>query len=200
MNHHINFGVMTEKLAVVPFMGAAATFMFNMATSQTSRAAASYAKAGGIVYTTVSQIRTILSLNAVETMIGQYTEATQEAYDGATKDVMKFGFANGAMMSSFLLSYVPVVLYGSYLVYSAVQTTGCDPSSSQAGNEACNPAGEDVFGALFGITFAGSVLPQITGTSWLATGRFAGKNHSRRLYRNLSHIHDSLILFVLLST
>jgi ATP-binding cassette subfamily B (MDR/TAP) protein 1 len=67
-------------------------------------------------------------------------------------------------MSTFLLSYVPVVLYGSYLVYSAVQDSGCDPSSSQPGNEACDPSGENIFGALFGITFAGSVLPQITTT------------------------------------
>lgn len=32
-------------------------------------------------------------------MIDKYTDATQEAYEGATEDVLKFGFANGAMMA-----------------------------------------------------------------------------------------------------
>ena len=38
-------------LAVVPFMAISASFLFKMATTQTSRANSSYAKAGSIVYT-----------------------------------------------------------------------------------------------------------------------------------------------------
>jgi hypothetical protein len=38
-------------LAVVPFMALSASFLFKMATTQTSRANSSYAKAGSIVYT-----------------------------------------------------------------------------------------------------------------------------------------------------
>lgn len=95
---------------------------------------------------TISSIRTILSLNAVDTMVEKFVAATGEAYDGATADVMKFGLANGAMMSSFLLCYVIVVLYGSYLVYRSVREDGCDPSGSAIGNESCSPDGEGVFG------------------------------------------------------
>lgn len=79
-------------------------------------------------------------------MITKFESATEEAYEFATKDVMKFGFANGAMMTSFLLCYVPVILYGSYLVYNNVRNTGCDPSGSSADNESCDPNGENIFG------------------------------------------------------
>ncbi|KAL3910823.1 MAG: hypothetical protein SGILL_007539 [Bacillariaceae sp.] len=112
---------------------------------------------------TVSSIRTILSLNAVTSMITKFEDATQESYLSATKDIMKFGVANGCMMVSFLLAYVPTILYGSYLIYKQVRETGCDPSGAFS-DESCSPNGENVFGALFGITFAGSVLPQVTGS------------------------------------
>jgi hypothetical protein len=79
-------------------------------------------------------------------MIEKYEAATEEAYLYATKDVMKFGFANGAMMCSFLLSYVVVILYGSYLIYDNVRKTGCDPSGASLGAESCDPDGENVFG------------------------------------------------------
>jgi ATP-binding cassette subfamily B (MDR/TAP) protein 1 len=102
-------------------------------------------------------------LNAVPNVITKYEEATEEAYHYATKDVMKFGFANGTMMASFLLAYVPTILYGAFLIYEQVLDKGCDPSGS-VGDESCSPDGENVFGALFGITFAGSVLPQITSS------------------------------------
>jgi hypothetical protein len=79
-------------------------------------------------------------------MVEKFVAATDDAYEGATADIVKFGFANGAMMASFLLCYVVVVLYGSYLVYSRVREDGCDPSGSAIGNESCSPNGEGVFG------------------------------------------------------
>jgi hypothetical protein len=99
-----------------------------------------------LVSQTISSIRTILSLNAVTSMIEKYESATEEAYLYATKDVMKFGLANGTLMSSFLLSYVVVILYGSYLIYDNVRKTGCDPSGASIGAESCDPDGENVFG------------------------------------------------------
>jgi len=178
-------------LAVVPFMAASASFLFKMATTQTARANSSYAKAGSIVYTCVSSIRTILSLNAVESMITKYTEATQEAYEGATADVIKFGFANGVMLTSFLLCYMPIILYGSYLVYSAVRDYGCDPSGSDPLNEPCDPDGENVFGALFGVSFAGSVLPQITASlEAFAGARSAAYPALEAIYRDVPHDQD----------
>jgi ATP-binding cassette subfamily B (MDR/TAP) protein 1 len=60
-----------------------------------SRAAKSYRRAGGVAYSTVSAIKTVLSLNAVSEMIRQYTDATQEAFKNAISILVKQGFANG---------------------------------------------------------------------------------------------------------
>jgi ATP-binding cassette, subfamily B (MDR/TAP), member 1 len=79
-------------------------------------------------------------------MVEKYESATAEAYEYATKDVMKLGLANGLMMTSFLLCYVPVILFGSYIIYNNVRDTGCDPSGGSGGNESCDPNGENVFG------------------------------------------------------
>jgi len=158
-------------LAITPLMYISTLFMVKINTSQTARASATYAKAGSIVSTAVSAIRTILALNAVEKTIEMYKEATQEAYDGAVSQVWLLGLANGAIMSSFLLSYVVVDLYGTYLLYDNVRDTGCDPSGTIDNATTCDPAGVDVFGALFGITIAASVLPQVS----VAIEAFLGK-------------------------
>lgn len=113
------------------------------------------------MYSTVSAIRTILSLNAIEQVIAAFKEATQEAYDGAVSQVFLLGVANASVMGSFLLGYLPLILYGSYLLYTAVSKSGCDPSDGIPNNETCDPSAFDVFGALMGITFAGAVVPQV---------------------------------------
>ena len=151
-------------LAVLPFVALSATFLVKMNQTQTARANSSYSKAGSIVYTAVSSIRTILSLNAVEQMIDKFFDATQEAYEGATNQVVLVGLANGAVMACFMLAYIPVTLYGSYLLYDNVRKTGCDPSGGVMFNEKCVPAAKGVFGALFGLTFAAMVVPQVSTT------------------------------------
>jgi ATP-binding cassette, subfamily B (MDR/TAP), member 1 len=159
-------------LSVVPFMTMSTLFLVRMTQSQTARSNESYAEAGSIVYTTVSSIRTILSLNAVEAMIHKFCDATTRAYEGAAGVVHLVGLANGSMMGSFLLSYVAITLFGSWLLYDAVRETGCDPSGTVGNNETCKTAGVDVFGALMGITFAASVLPQVAVAIEALTGMY----------------------------
>lgn len=164
-------------VAVAPVMVISVLFLVKMNSSQTARANATYAKAGAIVSTAVSAIRTVLALNAVEEMIRLYKEATAEAYQGAVSEVWLVGLANGCNMASFLLSYMVVTLLGSYLLYDSVRDTGCDPSGTVEGNPTCDPAGVDIFGALMGITFAAAVLPQIS----VAIEAFIGTLRCRRL-------------------
>ena len=71
--------------------------------SKTARQADSYKSAGSIAYSAVSSIKTVLSLNAIETMISRYNEATQEAYILATGIHFKQGFWNGALPNSVYL-------------------------------------------------------------------------------------------------
>jgi ATP-binding cassette, subfamily B (MDR/TAP), member 1 len=149
-------------LAVVSLISLSAVFTLKMNTSVTARANATYAKAGGIVSASVINIRTVLSLNAVDIMIDRFKNATKESFDGVVGQVAWLGLANGSNMASMLASYVIVVLYGSYLIYDQVRDDGCDPSGAVLENDKCDPAGVDVFGALMGITFSATVLPQIS--------------------------------------
>jgi ATP-binding cassette subfamily B (MDR/TAP) protein 1 len=151
-------------LLTVPFMAISGWFLVKMTSTQSQRKNASYAEAGAIVYTTVTSIRTILSLNGAQTMIDKFQAGTTKAYHEAVSQVHWLGVANGSIMSSFLLASVVVPLFGGYLLYDQVQKEGCDPSGGVPGVPTCDPSGEDIFGAMFGIFFSASVLPQITTT------------------------------------
>lgn len=147
--------------SVMPLMALSFSILLRMNRTQTARANESYSKAGSVVYTSVTSIRTILSLNAVEEMIEKFTAGTQEAFEGASSQVVLVGAANGAAMGSFLLTYLPLILYGGYLVYESVRETGCDPSGAVPTNEVCQHSASGVFGAMMGVTFGGAALPQV---------------------------------------
>jgi len=155
-------------IATVPIMAASTGALLKLNQSKTSRDTAAYAKAGSVVYSTVSSIRTVLALNAAEEMIDKFTESTQEAYDGAVSQLIWIGLANGFVMASFNLAYLVVVGFGSYLLYEGVKEDGCDPSG--AVHTACEPKGADVFMALMGVIFAGATIPQVS----TAVEAFAG--------------------------
>lgn len=158
-------------LGITPFLSISVYFLLRMNQSQTARSNATYARAGSIVHTAITSLRTILSLNAVERIIDEYKQATKEAHDGAVSQVWLVGLAYGSQFSSFMLSYVVVTLFGTWLLYDNVLNTGCDPSGTVDGNERCDPAGVDVFGALMGVSFGAAVLPQIS----VSIEKFMGK-------------------------
>ena len=147
-------------IATVPVMAASTNWVLKLNQTKTSRDNAAYAKAGSVVYSTVSSIRTVLALNAGEDMIEKFTQSTQEAYDGAVSQLIWIGLANGSLMASFNLAYVVVVGFGAYLLYEEVKENGCDPSG--AVHTECEPKGADVFMALMGVIFAGATIPQVS--------------------------------------
>lgn len=151
-------------LAVVPLMAGSAAFMLTVGTKQTERKNKNYAETGGIVYSTLSAIRTVFSLNASEKMIDDFKVATKKAQDSATGFTVWVGLANGGLMGSFLVSYIAVTLYGGYKVWSQVRNDGCDPSNIMGDFiEICDITGRQVFGALMGISFGAMGLAQIGG-------------------------------------
>lgn len=150
-------------LVTVPLMAGSAAFMMAVTTKQTERKNKDFAESGGIVYTTISAIRTVFSLNATGTMIEKFEAATDKVYKNSVKFSYLIGFGNGAMMASFLVSYIVLTLYGAYLLYSEVEESGCDPSNTLGDyNPACKVVGFEVFGALMGISFGAMGLAQIT--------------------------------------
>lgn len=90
-------------------MSAAAIFMMSVTTKHTERTGKNYATTGGIVYTTISSIRTVFALNAPELMIEKFKAATMKACDSAVGFNALVGLGTGSMMGSFLVSYIVVV-------------------------------------------------------------------------------------------
>jgi ATP-binding cassette, subfamily B (MDR/TAP), member 1 len=82
-------------LAMLPVVAFAAMSLLALNQGKSARSAASYKRAGAVAYTSVSSIKTVLSLNAIPKMIDLFTDATQEAYDSATSVLIKLGLANG---------------------------------------------------------------------------------------------------------
>eukprot|EP00559_Dactyliosolen_fragilissimus_P008998 CAMPEP_0184863396 /NCGR_PEP_ID=MMETSP0580-20130426/10902_1 /TAXON_ID=1118495 /ORGANISM="Dactyliosolen fragilissimus" /LENGTH=1328 /DNA_ID=CAMNT_0027361703 /DNA_START=81 /DNA_END=4067 /DNA_ORIENTATION=- len=148
--------------AVLPLMAGSGFFVQKVNTTMSERSSKNYGDAGGIVYSTVSSIKTILSLNACQTFINKFETATEKAYRSASKFFVWVGLGNGLMMASFLVSYIVITLYGSFLLYKDLRKTGCDPSGIIDDNEACGVTGTQVFGALLGISFGAMGLPQIS--------------------------------------
>mmetsp|Transcript_27728 Transcript_27728/g.64321 ORF Transcript_27728/g.64321 Transcript_27728/m.64321 type:complete len:1378 (-) Transcript_27728:703-4836(-) len=152
-------------LAIIPFVAgsAFATVYYNQ--NKGRLAAASYKSAGSVAYSSVSAIRTVLSLNAIPSMVERYREATAEAFEIATRILWKIGFFNGSMLGTFMLLYAALTLYGSSLLYNDVEDTGCDPSDGVSGNATCDNAAPDVFGAMLGVAFAGQGISQFGNAS-----------------------------------
>ena len=144
-------------LAVTPFISVAAMAVVSLNQSKSTRAAEAYSKAGSVAYSTVSGIKTVLSLNAVSAMIQHYKEATQQALNIATGVLLKQGFANGSMLGSFICLYAVLALYGTALMYREIADNGCDPSGAVPDNQTCESNGADVFGAMLGVAFGKSM-------------------------------------------
>jgi ATP-binding cassette subfamily B (MDR/TAP) protein 1 len=149
---YANWRVAFVVLSVVPLVSVAAIAVLNLNQTKGSRAAKSYKQASGVSYSAVSAVKTVLSLNAVNDMVFMYKEATQEAFKEACSILWKQGFANGAMLGSFLLLYGILTLYGSSLIYKDMQGSGCDPSGATTltHNTTCGSSGASVFGAMLG--------------------------------------------------
>ena len=139
-------------------------FLNKLNQSKTRLNNESYAKAGSISYSAISSIRTVLSLNACESFIQDFQNATLEAFNLSSKVVAYEGFLNGSMMGMFLLFNVVFTIFGAYLLYDGVRNDNCDPSATTS-NDACDPSAADIFGAMFGVMFAASVLPQVSNAA-----------------------------------
>eukprot|EP00980_Cylindrotheca_fusiformis_P014873 scaffold4061_cov108-Cylindrotheca_fusiformis.AAC.1 len=148
-------------LAVTPITSFTAFMVMSLNQTKTKRADEAYTVAGSIAYSTVSGIKTVLSLNAVPTMLKKYNEATQKAREIATAILLKQGFFNGNLLGSFILLYAILTIFGSYLISQDIEDTGCDPSGGYSATPTCDDSGPDVFGAMLGVAFAGQGISQV---------------------------------------
>ena len=151
-------------IGLLPFVSGAAFLLMQLNQNQTSSAQKAYTSAGSTAYGAVSSIRTVLALNAVPEMIRQYSVATLEAYRLGVNPLVKIGLVNGSMLGSFILLYAVLTLFGSYLMYTDVATTQCDPSGAIDTMETCVSSGPAVFGAMLGVAFAAQGMSQLANS------------------------------------
>lgn len=163
--------------AFSPFIAYFAMAVVQINQTKTTRSSAAYSRAGGVAYATVSGIKTVLSLNAVPTMVEQYKDATTEAFNLSVKPLVRQGFVNGMMLGSFIALYLVVTLYGSFIIFRDIRDTGCDPSGALLDNTTCTSTAPNVLGALFGIAFGAQGAAQVGtflelfGTARVAAGQ-----------------------------
>eukprot|EP00980_Cylindrotheca_fusiformis_P015007 scaffold4127_cov126-Cylindrotheca_fusiformis.AAC.3 len=148
-------------LAATPITSFTAYMVMSLNQTKTKRADDAYSIAGSVAYSTVSGIKTVLSLNAIPTMLKKYNEATQKAREIATSILLKQGFFNGNLLGSFILLYAILSIFGSYLISQDIEDTGCDPSGGSSATPTCDNSGPDVFGAMLGVAFAGQGISQV---------------------------------------
>eukprot|EP00980_Cylindrotheca_fusiformis_P027133 scaffold19004_cov125-Cylindrotheca_fusiformis.AAC.1 len=148
-------------LALTPIISYIAYLIMHLNQTKSKRSADAYSTAGSVSYSTVSGIKTVLSLNAIPTMLKKYYEATEQAKEMAIGTWLKQGFFSGSMLGSFMLLYAVLCIYGSRLVSEDVEDTGCDPSGGYPLVPTCDNAGADIFGAMLGVAFAGQGVSQV---------------------------------------
>jgi ATP-binding cassette subfamily B (MDR/TAP) protein 1 len=143
------------SLAVIPLLVFSAMLLVNVNQNATRRTASDYALAGGLAYTVLVSLKTVLSLNASPHFMSLYKRYTASAKKRGTNRGILIGCANGGLLGSMVLMYLVLTLYGTYLLYRNVRSTGCDPSGAVENNDTCSPSAANIFTALLGVAFAG---------------------------------------------
>ena len=113
---YVSWRVSLVILIAAPLMTAAAIFMMTVTTKHTERTSKNYAATGGIVYSSISSIRTVFALNAPGIIIEKFNAATKKAYESAIRFNALVGLGTGSMMGSFLVSYIIVVSKNKYVI------------------------------------------------------------------------------------
>lgn len=172
-------------LAVLPILCISALAVMKLNQTRTSRANEATSKASGLAYAAISNLRTVLSLNAVNYVITCYREATQEALEIVASVLWKPALANGSMAASFTFQQAILALYGTSLLYHQVAATGCNPAGSALDSGACPDSGASIFGAMIGTSCLACVALCLVV---LYTYRDTHRSHFR-LLSTLSTVH-----------
>jgi ATP-binding cassette subfamily B (MDR/TAP) protein 1 len=85
-------------LCALPLVSLAAFSVVRINQTRGVRTAEAYKGAGSVAYSTVSAIKTVLSLNAIPKMIELYTDATAKAYKDSTTVLWQQGMAFGTFV------------------------------------------------------------------------------------------------------
>lgn len=165
---YFTWQVTLVSLACIPMLAASGFWLVKVNQTAKKASVEDYSKAGNVAYVTLTNLKTILSLDAAGHFVGEYEEKTEKAKKVGVKRGFNAGLANGCLFGSFIAMYLVLTLYGAYLIYEEMTTgSSCSPANTNVSEYAspCKISAQKVFSALLGVAFAGQGAGQI-GT-WL---------------------------------
>ena len=128
----------------------------------------SYSRANAVAYEVLGSLRTLLSFNGTTAVANKYYKETEDAEVVGINRSKLIGFANGLMMASFILMYMAITLFGTWMLSKQVRELGCDPSGGMDPRIKCDyfdlpgeVTGKGVLIALLCIAFGGQAMGQI---------------------------------------
>ena len=162
-------------LGTLPLLAASGYWLVQVNQNAKKLTQSDYSRAGGVALEALSNLRTALSLSALWSFVARYESATAKAKRTGVRRGVRAGLANGCLFGSFILMYLILTLYGTYLLYSKISSDQCNPSGAECADCApgCSTSAADVFAALLGVAFAGQGAGQV-GTWLEAVGGAAG--------------------------
>ena len=152
----------------VPFVAGAAILLVTVNNSAVEFRDTSYARANAIAFEVFGSIRTLLSFNGLQSMAKKYFKETEDAERVGIRRSLVVGFANGAMMCSFIVMYAAITVFGTWMLYTQVIKIGCDPSGAADPRNECNyfnlsqeVTGSGILISLLCVAFGGQSMGQI---------------------------------------
>lgn len=140
---------------VLPFFALKIWFLIKIQKRPFTKAAIANRYAGGVAFSTMSAIQTILSVNAVSEMIFRYQEATKEAYRSATSRLWRRSSLKASIVGTSLLLFCIISLCGISLLHRDMERTGCYQSvaSGVPGVFCTESPGPSIYGATASLVF-----------------------------------------------
>ena len=163
-----NIYVALVVLSIMPVAAATGAMLVKVNTEAATFTEKAYARANAIAYETFAALRTVLSINAVPKVEAKYDAECETVRRVGQRRWLLVGFANGAMLASFVLMYLVMTFFGGWMLSHSIEKDGCDPSGAMDPRYGCNTFklpresdGSSLLVALICIAVGGQSLGQL---------------------------------------
>ena len=163
-----NVYVSLITFAALPLVAGSGAFLVKVNTEAAEQSEKAYSKANALAYESFKGLKTLLSFNGLDKMESKFMQATKEAKKAGIKRSLRVGFANGSMLSTFIIMYFGITIFGGWALSHQIEKNGCDPSGAMSPRFRCTEFnlsmemdGTSIFIALMSIAIGGQALGQV---------------------------------------
>mmetsp|Transcript_18040 Transcript_18040/g.24763 ORF Transcript_18040/g.24763 Transcript_18040/m.24763 type:complete len:1356 (+) Transcript_18040:119-4186(+) len=162
--------------ACTPLLGGAATVWVGAISAATKGSSSHYAAAGGLATETLTNIRTVSSLNAQPDIINKYRLYLLDAMNIGISKGLRVGLATGFMWFIVLCTYAITLWYGSQQIADTITYGYTDYPRKQTGGQVY----ASFFACLIGAFGLGQIAPPVAA---ITTARVAAKQFLETIAR-----------------